>query len=896
MTIPNADSKAAAPGDAGASASKLGEPPARPNESAISIKTKNQNIHVSPAVLDAARKDGEALLRDLRTSLDGLTQAEAEERARTTGPNEIAQERKQGWPIRVAKIIRNPLVILLTTLSAISYLTGDARAGSVMVGMVALSVGLRFWQEARADSAAEKLKAMIHVTATVVRDGAAREIPLRNLVPGDIVKLAAGDMIPGDVRLLSSKDVFVSQGSLTGESLPVEKFHDPETKEEASPTELKNTCFMGTSVESGTATAVVVTTGVQTYLGSMARSITGERPLTSFDQGLNRFTWLMMRFMAVMVPLVFLINGFTKHDWKGAFFFALAVAVGLTPEMLPMIVSVCLSNGALVMSRKKVIVKRINSIQNFGAMDVLCTDKTGTLTEDRVVLMRHCNVAGRESEEVLLDGYLISHFQTGLKNLLDRAILESADFHGKVTVEKYKKLDELPFDFSRRMMSVLVADPEGKAILLTKGAPEDVFHRCSHFELDGKLSPMEPNLMVGLKQEYDSLSNDGFRVLAVASKGLDGKQLCAKDDERELTLRGYVAFLDPPKRTAASALAALARNGVAVKILTGDNHLISRKVCKDVGLAPDPMLLGGDVEKMPDAELAEAAEKATLFARLSPADKERVIRLLRGKGHVVGFMGDGINDAPALRAADVSISVDTATDIAKESADLILLEKDLTVLEGGVIEGRKVFANIVKYIRMGASSNFGNMFSVLGASAFLPFLPMAPIQVLTNNLLYDFSQVPIPADAVDEEQVSKPRPWNIGEIKRFILFIGPISSIFDYTTFFAMLWIFNCWDPSRAPLFQTGWFVESLMTQTLIIHVIRTNKVPFLQSRASWALTATTLAIMALGACLPYSPLAPALGFTHLPALYWPILMLTLLSYMGLTQLIKVWLLRKQWI
>jgi Mg2+-importing ATPase len=703
-------------------------------------------------------------------------------------------------------------------------------------------------------------------------------------------------MIPGDVRLLSSKDVFVSQGSLTGESLPVEKLHDPETKEETSPTELKNTCFMGTSVESGTATAVVVTTGVQTYLGSMARSITGERPPTSFDQGLNRFTWLMMRFMAVMVPLVFLINGFTKHDWKGAFFFALAVAVGLTPEMLPMIVSVCLSNGALVMSRKKVIVKRINSIQNFGAMDVLCTDKTGTLTEDRVVLMRHCNVDGRESEDVLLDGYLISHFQTGLKNLLDRAILESTDFHGKATVEKYKKLDELPFDFTRRMMSVLVADPEGRAILLTKGAPEDVFHRCSHFELDGKLSPMEPDLMVGLKQEYDSLSNDGFRVLAVASKVLDGKQLCAKEDERELTLRGYVAFLDPPKRTAASALAALARNGVAVKILTGDNHLISRKVCKDVGLAPDPMLLGGDVEKMPDAELAEAAEKATLFARLSPADKERVIRLLRGKGHVVGFMGDGINDAPALRAADVSISVDTATDIAKESADLILLEKDLTVLEGGVIEGRKVFANIVKYIRMGASSNFGNMFSVLGASAFLPFLPMAPIQVLTNNLLYDFSQVPIPADAVDEEQVSKPRPWNIGEIKRFILFIGPISSIFDYTTFFAMLWIFNCWDPSRASLFQTGWFVESLMTQTLIIHVIRTNKVPFLQSRASWALTATTLAIMALGACLPYSPLAPALGFTHLPALYWPILMLTLLSYMGLTQLIKVWLLRKQWI
>ena len=459
------------------------------------------------------------MLRDLRTSLDGLTQAEAEQRARTTGPNEIAQERKQGWLVRVLKIIRNPLVILLSTLSAISFLTGDARAGSVMAVMVVLSVGLRFWQEARADSAAEKLKAMIHVTATVVRDGAAREIPLRDLVPGDIIKLAAGDMIPGDVRLLSSKDLFVSQGSLTGESLPVEKFHDPETEKGTSPTELKNICFMGTSVESGTATAVVVTTGVQTYLGSMASSITGERTLTSFDQGLNRFTWLMMQFMAVMVPLVFFINGFTKHDWKGAFFFALAVAVGLTPEMLPMIVSVCLSNGALAMSRKKVIVKRLNSIQNFGGMDVLCTDKTGTLTEDRVVLMRHCNVAGRETEEVLLDGYLISYFQTGLKNLLDRAILDSADFHGKAMVEKYKKLDELPFDFTRRMMSVLVADPEGKAILLTKGAPEDVFHRCSQFELDGKLSAMDPDLMVGLKARVRQPQQ---RWLSRAGSGLEG--------------------------------------------------------------------------------------------------------------------------------------------------------------------------------------------------------------------------------------------------------------------------------------------------------------------------------------------------------------------------------------
>ncbi len=859
-------------------------------------KPKKQNIHVSPAVLAAAAQDNAALFQSLHTNPQGLTQGEAEDRTRTIGPNQVAQERPQGWFIRLLKIIRNPLVILLAALSSISFATGDVRAGTVMAAMVVLSVALRFIQEARADAAAAKLKAMIHVTATVLRDGTAQERPLRDLVPGDIIHLSAGDMIPGDVRVFASKDLFVSQGSLTGESLPVEKFHDPDPAPATSPTELKNVCFMGTSVESGTATAAVVTTGVNTYLGSMARSIAQAPEPTSFDQGLDRFTWLMIRLMAVMVPLVFLINGFTKHDWKSAFFFAMAVAVGLTPEMLPMIVSVCLSKGALAMSRKKVIVKRLNAIQNFGGMDVLCTDKTGTLTEDRVVLQRHCDVSGKESEEVLTDGYLISYFQTGLKNLLDRAILDSSDFHGQAAIGKYKKLDEIPFDFTRRMMSVLVEDPQGNAILLTKGAPEAVFHQCSHFELDGKLSSMDPALIVGLKEEYESLSNDGFRVLAVATKELPLKKICSKDDECDLVLKGYVAFLDPPKSSAATALEALHKHGVAVKILTGDNQLISRKVCRDVGLAADPMLLGADIEKMSDEELAPAAEKTTLFARLSPAHKQRVIRALRGKGHVVGFMGDGINDAPALRAADIGISVDTATDIAKESADLILLEKDLMVLEEGVIEGRKVFANILKYIRMGASSNFGNMFSVLGASAFLPYIPMAPIQVLTNNLLYDFSQIPIPADAVDAEQVAHPRPWNIDEIKRFILFIGPISSIFDYTTFFVMLWVFNCWDPARASVFQTGWFVESLMTQTLIIHVIRTNKIPFLQSRASWPLTATTLSIMAFGMWLPYSPLASALGLAHLPPLYWPILALTLLSYVVLTQLIKVWLLRKNWI
>jgi Mg2+-importing ATPase len=870
--------------------------PAASDKSSAAARAKNHNIRVSSAVLDAAAKDGDALLQSLHTTPAGLTQAEAEARARTAGPNEVAQERRRGWFIRLLIILRNPLVILLAALSSISFATGDARAGTVMACMVVLSATLRFVQEARADSAAAKLKAMIHVTANVFRDGKALEMPLRDLVPGDIINLHAGDMIPGDVRILTAKDLFVSQGTLTGESYPVEKFHDPDPKASNSPIDLKNICFMGTSVESGTATAVVVVTGVNTYLGTMAGSITEQAPPTSFDRGLSRFTWLMIQLMAVMVPLVFLINGFTKHDWKSAFFFAMAVAVGLTPEMLPMIVSVCLSKGAIAMSRKKVIVKRLNAIQNFGGMDVLCTDKTGTLTEDRVVLQRHCNVAGRETDEVLLDGYLISHFQTGLKNLLDTAILNSSDFHQQALIEKYKKLDEIPFDFTRRMMSVMVETPEGKAILLTKGAPEEIFHQCCQFELDGKVSPMDPGLMKGLRDEYASLSDDGFRVLAVAVKELPGKQSCSKGDERDLVLKGYVAFLDPPKGTAAIAIQALHKHGVGVKILTGDNDLISRKVCRDVGLEPDPMLLGEAVEKMSDAELADAAEKTTLFARLTPAHKQRIVHLLRSKGHVVGFMGDGINDAPALHAADIGISVDTAVDIAKESADLILLEKDLMVLDGGVIEGRKVFANIIKYIRMGASSNFGNMFSVLGASAFLPFIPMAPIQILTNNMLYDFSQVPIPTDAVDEELVARPRPWDVAEIKRFILCIGPISSVFDYTTFFVMLYLFKCWDVSRAPLFQTGWFVESLMTQTLIIHIIRTNKIPFFQSRASWSLTFTTIAIMAFGVWLPYSPLASSLGLVHLPGLYWPILLATLLAYSCLTQAIKVWLLWKKWI
>ena len=723
-------------------------------------------------------------------------------------------------------------------------------------------------------------------------------------------------MIPGDARLMASKDLFIIQATLTGESLPVEKSDACDSRTSCSSIEHSNICFLGTSVESGAATAVIVATGSQTYFGKMASSMAGQQADTAFDKGIKKFTWLMIRFMVVMVPLVFFINGLTKHDWKQAFLFALAVAVGLTPEMLPMIVSVCLSKGALAMSKKKVIVKRLNSIQNFGAMDVLCTDKTGTLTIDHVILELHCDVFKNESNSVLRDAYLISHFQTGLKNVLDRAVLKYTELHGELGVDKYRMVDEIPFDFSRRMMSVAIEAPNGERQLITKGAPEAVFAKCTHFESEGEIFPMEPILIGDLVQQVNELSEDGFRVLAVATKKLGAQTTFSKSDESDLVLVGYLAFLDPPKDSAKTAIAALNQHGVTVKVITGDNDLVTRKVCTEVGINAEKILLGSQVEVMTDAQLADAVDVIHVFARQSPAHKKRVVQALQKKGHVVGFMGDGINDAPALRAADVGISVDNAVDIAKESADVILLEKNLMVLEEGVLEGRKVFVNILKYIRMGASSNFGNVFSYVGGCALLPFIPMLPLQMLLNNLLYDFSQVPIPTDNVGPNLIAKPRPWQIGEIAKFMFFIGPISSIFDYTTFGLMWFYFHCRnltqaapaslgahftnaDPDHtysAALFHTGWFVESLITQTLIIHVIRTNLVPFVQSRSSWQLSMTTILIMVIGSIIPYTPLGLPLGFVPLPMAFWWFLAATVLCYVGLTQLIKSWMVRKNWI
>jgi P-type Mg2+ transporter len=875
-----------------------------------SIAGHHTKIAVSPILIESASMDAARIFERFATRSEGLTADEVKTRLAEHGPNVLAKDQRPSLAKILWRAVLNPLVVLLAILASVSFMTGDVRAGGMMCLMLILGVGLKLIQEAKADSAAAKLKAMISVTATVIRDGVSGEILVSQLVPGDVVMLAAGDMIPADVRMLVAKDMFVIQSSLTGESFPVEKFEVERNVNAAVPVELTSIAFLGTSVESGSATCVVIATGKDTYLGGMAESFTEQRPETAFDKGIAQFTWLLLRFVLVMVPLVFVINGISKGNWGDAFFFAIAVAVGLTPEMLPMIVTVCLSKGAVAMSRKKVIVKRINAIQNLGAMDILCTDKTGTLTMDRVILERHCDVALKEDDGVLTLAYMNSHFQTGLKNVLDRAVLAHTETHIHATIPDYAKVDEIPFDFQRRVMSVVVRTPEGKDRIISKGAPEAIFPRCTEFELDGQKYPMDHAHIDGLKIEYERLSADGFRVLAIASKDVVPRGIVAGDatpyskvDECDLILNGYVAFLDPPKDSATGAIKALQNLGVAIKVVTGDNDLVARKICKEVGIATDCVLLGSDIESMSDDQLAAVSMQTTLFARVSPAHKRRIIQALQSQKHIVGFMGDGINDAPALRTADVGISVDTAVDIAKESADMILLEKSLFVLEAGVVEGRKVFANILKYVRMGASSNFGNMFSVLGASVFVPFLPMAPIQILANNLLYDISQTAIPTDEVDPEQIEKPRPWDMKQLTRFILFIGPCSSIFDYTTFFTMLYIFNCWDISTpqaaaqsASIFQTGWFVESLLTQTLIIHVIRTNRIPFLQSRSSWPLIVMSAVIMLIGISLPYLSVGRYLGFTPLPALYWPLLVLTLICYLVLTQSIKMWLLRKKWL
>ncbi|MCS6866057.1 MAG: magnesium-translocating P-type ATPase [Gemmataceae bacterium] len=856
-------------------------------------------------IVEAARQAALDVFISLASSQQGLSRVEALIRRARFGPNEIARERPPRWYVQLVHAFHTPFTYLLVTLAIISFATDDLKATTVIGLMVGISGLLRFWQEYRSGQAAERLRSLVRTTATVVRpESPLQEVPIHELVPGDVIQLSAGDLIPADVRLLSTKDLFVSQATLTGESLPVEKTADTSPAEierllaaNASPLELPNVCFLGSTVVSGTAQAVVVVTGGQTYLGALAGHLVGQRAETAFDRGVRGVSWLLIRFMLAMVPVIFFLNGLTKGDWTEAFMFGVAIAVGLTPEMLPMIVTANLARGAMAMSRRKVIVKKLPAIQNLGAIDVLCTDKTGTLTQDKVVLIQHLDLEGHECEEVLEYAYLNSYFQTGLKNLLDRAVLEHEDLTAtRELTKRYIKCDEVPFDFQRRRMSVVVHEVfRGRDLLICKGAVEEVLAVCSEARVGERTIPLTDPVRDEVLRQRTSMNEDGLRVIAVAIKQVwsqPNKQY-GVGDENNLTLIGFIAFLDPPKESAAPALAALAHHGVTVKILTGDNDLVARKVCRDVGLSVAQTLLGHQVEAMDEAELEAAVTHVTLFAKLNPSQKARIIAALKRRGHTVGFLGDGINDAPALREADAGISVDTAADIAKESADIILLEKSLLVLEEGVLLGRQTYGNTIKYIKMAASSNFGNVFSVLVASVWLPFLPMLAIHLLIQNLLYDISQIGIPFDRMDDEYLEKPRKWQVNDLGRFMLLIGPISSIFDITTFCVLYFIFQANTPEKQSLFQSGWFVEGLLSQTLIIHMIRTSKVPFLQSTAALPLLILTVCIMALGIAIPFSPLGAAVGMVPLPWAYFPWLVATLLAYCLLTQMVKRWYIRR---
>lgn len=881
----------------------------------------------------AATHPTQETLGYLNTTLCGLEPGKVEENRSEYGSNKVTREKKKTLPQRLAGAFINPFTAILFCLALVSSFTDmifphfslfgcvpkdfDCLTVVIILTMVFLSGTLRFVQESRSGNAAEKLLAMITTTCTVTRKGQEMaEIPLDEVVVGDIVHLSAGDMLPADVRILDAKDLFVSQASLTGESEPIEKIPMVNETRDAI-TDYTNIAFMGSNVISGSASAVVVTVGDHTLFGSMASEVAHEAVETSFSKGVNAVSWVLIRFMLVMVPLVFVANGITKGDWLSAFLFGVSIAVGLTPEMLPMIVTTCLAKGAVSMSKKQTIVKNLNSIQNFGAIDILCTDKTGTLTQDKVVLEYHLNVNGEDDLRVLRYAYLNSYFQTGYKNLMDVAIIqkteeEEADDPQLVDLsEHYVKVDEIPFDFARRRLTTVVQNRDGKTQMVTKGAVEEMLSICSFAECDGKVRPMTKKLKSRILATVDDLNEKGFRVLAIAQKSNPSPAgAFGVTDECDMVLMGYLAFLDPPKESTADAIKALKAHGVTTKILTGDNDKVTRTICKQVGLKVRNMLLGSDLENMSDQELAKAAETTDVFAKLTPDQKARVVSVFRENGHTVGFMGDGINDASAMKSADIGISVDTAVDVAKESADIVLLEKDLMVLEEGIIEGRKTYANMIKYIKMTASSNFGNMFSVLAASALLPFLPMESLQLIFLNLIYDLSCTAIPWDNVDEEFISVPRKWDASSVGSFMMWIGPTSSVFDWMTYIFMYFVFCPLFVSRGVLyndlashfagadlvrmqtayvamFQTGWFIESMWSQTLVIHMIRTPKLPFIQSHASAPLTLMTFTGIGVLTIIPFTTFGRMLGFVALPTAYFAYLIPCILLYMVLATSLK---------
>jgi Mg2+-importing ATPase len=872
---------------------------------------------IAARLKSAAAAKTDTLFDNLNTTPEGLSEDLVDASREQYGDNRITHGKKVSLPKRIAEAFINPFTAILFGLTAVSAFTdiilaepGEADPLTVIIimTMVLISGVLRFVQETRSGNAADKLLKMIKTTTNVQRiETGNAEIPLEEVVVGDIVHLAAGDMIPADMRIIQAKDLFVSQSALTGESVAVEKIPGAVSTEYDTLAEYPNLAFMGSNVISGSAAGVIVATGDETIFGDMAKNVSDKPVQTNFEKGVNSVSWLLIRFMLVMVPIVLFVNGFTKGDWMQATLFALSVAVGLTPEMLPMIVTTCLAKGAVAMSKEKTIIKNLNSIQNLGSIDILCTDKTGTLTQDKVALQYHINIHGDEDTRVLRHAFLNSYYQTGLKNLMDVAVIERTLEEQKTVAElrgltdQFTKIDEIPFDFERRRMSVVVKN--GKTQMITKGAVEEMLSVCSYAEYEGKVLPLTDDLKEYILKKVNDLNEDGMRVIAVAQKTNPSPVgTFSVADESDMVLMGYLAFLDPPKESTADALAALKEHGVDVKILTGDNDKVTRCVCRQVGLSVDRILLGSDLDNMTDEELGSTAEKVSVFAKLSPQQKARVITVLRDNGHSVGYMGDGINDAAAMKASDVGISVDTAVDIAKESADVILLEKDLMVLEKGIIEGRKTYANMIKYIKMTASSNFGNMFSVLAASAFLPFLPMLPIHLILLNLIYDLSCTAIPWDNVDKEYLAVPRKWDASSIGKFMIWIGPTSSVFDITTYLLMYFIIcpamtgglmfhQLTDPATQAyfiaLFQAGWFVESMWSQTLVIHMIRTPKIPFIQSHASLSVTLLTFTGIAALTIIPFTKLGATIGLAALPPVYFAWLALTIFLYMVLATVFK---------
>lgn len=830
------------------------------------------------------------LFMELRTSINGLSSEDAKERLEEYGENRVdAQKPTPAWLLFIEGF-KDPFVLVLAALAVVSFATSDYEAAIVMLVMILASVTITFVQEYRSQKASLALKELIENTCAVTRDGRTKEIPMDEIVPGDIVTLATGDMIPADAVLIWTKDLFVNQSSLTGESMPVEKFVDAGVKkdEDISALDLDDLVFMGTDVLSGQGKAIILKTGQETFFGDIARNATSKRGKTAFDVGLTRVSKLLLRMVMVLFPVVFLINGLTKGDWTSAFFFAIAVAVGLTPEMLPMIVTSNLAKGALALSKQKVIVKELPSIQNLGSMDVLCTDKTGTITEDRVVLVQHLNPLGKENQNVLAMTYLNSHYQTGWKNLMDIAVLNYFEENNcTLPFNDVVKIDEIPFDFSRRRLTVVVKADQHQ-IMVTKGAVEEMEQVCKYAEIDGETVLLDDKLKEKMRNVNIKMNEQGMRVLTVAvKKDAHSDATYSVADEKDMTLIGFMGFLDPAKESAISAIKSLHEHGVAVKVLTGDNAIVAKKVCQDVGIGVTNILLGTDIEVLSDEELMDQVDETNLFAKLNPMQKSRLIEVIQRKGHTVGFMGDGINDAPALRKADVGISVDTAADITKDASSIILLEKSLNVLETGVIEGRRVFSNMMKYIKFTISSNFGNVFSILVASAFLPFLPMLSIQLLVQNLVYDMAQLTIPWDKVDDEELVKPVRWEIGDLFKFTIAIGPVSSIFDILTFLVMWFVLGANTVAEQSLFQTGWFLVGLTTQTLVVHMVRTRKLPFIQSRASWPVILTSILAIVTGFVLVLSPLRTVFEFTTLPLNYWLWFVLIILGYLIAIEIAK---------